>query len=477
MQIVQAVFLRYALALPLALAWALPTEAATVTVSACTGTNDHTKIQTAINSAVDGDVVQIQAGTCAIGGLISWTNKNITVQGAGIGATTLNSNIDTFHVNVTNASKANFRITGMTITGKYAGSNKSIYLSSVGLPVAATGRFRVDHIRLYYPTSDDDSIQIFVEGILWGLIDHIDFTCQGCLNTSVTGITDDDYNLGRLYGKTIGDLPVGLGTNAAVYVEDSTFFNQSPTRSWAVNDVIYGGRMVFRHNVSVGNAHFQTHPTRNRDRGGLLTEVYNNHFTGAGPLPAFTVSNIRSGTGVFFNNTIDGNWQNPTPFTDNARCPTGDTCSSSNGSPIGFCNGSSGYDGNIEASGWPCFDQIGRNPQNQTSLPFYYWNNGPELKCHDTSQPGSVCSGSLAPKLNDGCSNQALLATYIKTTPHVNGDKDYCVGTTSMPGSCGNHTNTYTPYTYPHPLQLGGGGAGVGDVNPPSTPQNFRILP
>src|SRR5436190_20749682 len=81
----------------------------TVRTVACSGTIT-TALQTAINAAVDTDVISIGAGSCSAG-QVSWANKNIKVQGQGIGTTTVTGL--SFAVTVT--VKAGFRITGMTV--------------------------------------------------------------------------------------------------------------------------------------------------------------------------------------------------------------------------------------------------------------------------------------------------------------------------------------------------------------------------
>ena len=54
--------------------------------------------------------------------------------------------------------------------------------------------------------------------------------------------------------------------------------------------------------------------------------------------------------------------------------------------PSALCDGKSPWDGNQDATGWPCLDQIGRGGDNapfngtpppfpQKSEPAYFWNN------------------------------------------------------------------------------------------------------
>ena len=113
---------------------------------------------------------------------------------------------------------------------------------------------------------------------------------------------------------------------------------------------------------------------------------------------------MRSGTGVVFNNTIAGNYTQPSVLIDNQRSPTGDGCEVIS-PPLNGCDGTSSYDGNLEANGWPCLDQIGRRSSDQSSVPLYLWNNGPQPTCGAPSAAGAPCDGSLPAIVNcDECS-------------------------------------------------------------------------
>jgi hypothetical protein len=247
-------------------------------------------------------------------------------------------------------------------------------------------------------------------------------------------------------GAAAWGLPLHLGTNEAVYVEDSTYTGTGG--GLGVNDMEYGGRMVFRHNTVSGGTYFQSHSARDSNRGGSLKfEVYNNTFTGNGFFRGFL---ILSGTGVVFNNTISGYGDSPAN-----SIWFGDQRASQQvvGSQYFACDGSHPWDGNVESSGWPCMDQIGRGPGTlgrEPTVPVYLWNNGTTPTC----ATGGACNNTSVVQLN---SDPVSLLRYILSA-HSNGDKDYCIGGSTMPASCGNHTNAYTPYTYPHPLATGASG-------------------
>ena len=82
----------------------MPTAGAVTYRVTCSG--DITRaLQGAITGASDGDVVRIGSGSCMASGPIQWTDKNISVIGAGIDATTIIAgNNDVFDVAMTTGS-------------------------------------------------------------------------------------------------------------------------------------------------------------------------------------------------------------------------------------------------------------------------------------------------------------------------------------------------------------------------------------
>src|SRR5262249_9205610 len=151
-------------------------------------------------------------------------------------------------------------------------------------------------------------------------------------------------------GAAAWSLPLHLGTNEAVYVEDSTF--PGTGGGLGVNGMGYGARLVVRHNTVTGGTYIQSHYARGHNRGGSMNmRIYNNTFDGNGFLRG---SLILSGTGVIFNNTIKNYSNNGITFGDQRASQQ------AVGSQYLACDGTHPWDGNIESSGWPCMDQIGR---------------------------------------------------------------------------------------------------------------------
>ena len=436
--------------LAMALLWISNVSAVTINAASCS----QADVQRAVNSAQNGDTVSIPPGSCQWAANVSWSNKNISVIGAGIGNTTITANSGAFDINATTKP---FRISGFTFT--WSSTAEIITLDTTDTSTPLRG-WRIDHVR-FQGTTETSSHAILVNGISYGLVDHCTFDGGGSyLGVHLASYTQSDYNNYPTYlaGREAWSIPTNLGTDEAVYIEDSVF-NFPPSGLPFVNDMVYGARMVFRYNT-VTSGIFQSHSARGGDRGGALKyEVYNNRWIGSGFLRPFL---IRSGTGVIFNNTVSG-YQGNDIHIDDQRIATESGCSVIQ-APLNACNGSSSYDGNVESNGWPCIDQIGRGAgvaagAAQPSIPLYAWNNGTT----DTCATGGTCNNTSLIGINGACSSAAQ---WIKSTgsPHTGGIVDYVNnGTTPKPG--------YTPYIYPHPLQ----GQGLSVTLAP--PQNLRAIP
>lgn len=351
------------------------------------------------------------------------------------------SNVNGLALRVLANTQAAFRITGFGV-----GAASSWPINALDRTTGIKA-WRVDRVAWSYP-SCGQNIAVFINGLAWGLMDHNTFNNAGnaifirawAENTNEVNPWPPSGNPGT--GGYSWLLPLNLGSDEAVYVEDNTFTMDNGCYM-GTGDSYYGGRSVFRYN-KVTNAYWQNHATRGFERGGSVkAEIYNNDFNATDPA-WYRAVHIRSGTGVVFNNTLRGAFN--TMNVDNQRSNGQATAA-----PFGACNGSSAWDGNAAGqAGWPCLDQIGRGTgqyPNQPAVPLYVWNNGSALAC-------STGTGS-------GCNNNITMTS--DGDAHVQAGRDYINnGTTPKPG--------YTPYVYPHPLQGGG--------TPPlvlQAPTNLRI--
>lgn len=387
--------------------------------------------------AVDGDTIALPAGTFTWASGVTIT-KNITLQGAGIGATIINdaipkptgsdSNVLILCTNIT----ASLRLTGFTIFGEVQESlnfNKGVIIIR-----GSTRTLRIDHVRFDRPASG----AIHLSGPQ-GVIDHCDFdepNNQNGVHVALSGWGDEGW-----------DTPTQLGSGEGVYIEDCTFTGSGAGGSTAMNPHA-GGRVVFRKNT-LTNQNTGGHGTEGaRFRGMRSYEIYQNTFTT--DVIMDKCIQLRGGTGVIWGNTSRGvsgstgyksfvvglNFRTFTNYTTNFK----------------KCDGNNPWDENSDVNGYACLDQVGRGqtldqirnnpPINQTTgtaawprnrlEPVYVWSN-------NWTRPSGTNGGYI---ISSGSPSIVVGRDIIDN------------GNTPKPG--------YTPFVYPHPLVTG--------VNPSPTP-------
>lgn len=93
-----------------------PVSGATITAASCSTAH----IQTAVDSAVSGDIVNVPAGSCTWTSTVNIVSKNITLRGAGVGNTVITAANGTIGIRVGSAGTGNSsRVTGFEMTGAY----------------------------------------------------------------------------------------------------------------------------------------------------------------------------------------------------------------------------------------------------------------------------------------------------------------------------------------------------------------------
>ena len=411
-------------------------------------------VQAAIDSASESDTVMVPAGNCTWSDSVSWTNKNITVRGAGKDVTTIHCPA-CFSITSDSATSAysHWRLSNMTLQGP---SPSGIVITIWDNVSSWHYGWRIDHLKLNYPGAGS-GYGIFIGGATYGVIDNNDWIWGGGLAIIVAGQMSDEWPGSATHpqGGYLLSQPLDLGTNKAVYIEDNTFVGSAPGGMAAYDTSSGGGRAVFRYNTVTGGIYY-SHWTRNREVGGILHEIYHNKFVGNSNFNAYPIR-LEAGTGVIFNNTVQ-NFSGSHAVLDERR-----GFFESDGD-FGACDGTKLWDGNAgdpAAPGWPCLGQIGRAPgktiaqimtgDKQASAPIYLWNNGAQDGC----RTGGFCTDSFGVDVWDG---STVAKAYIKPVPHPNGEVDYVLnGSTSKPG--------YVPFIYPHPLRTDG------------TPTHFVFLP
>ncbi|MFA6306718.1 MAG: hypothetical protein WCV70_04240 [Patescibacteria group bacterium] len=412
-------------------------KAATIDAASCS----QADVQAAINLAANSDTVAVPSGSCVWTTPNSWTAavtisaaKTITLQGQGMGKTIISHANNYRLIEFNNSS----RITGFTF--------KEGMLRPTGQD------WRIDHCR-------------FESLCLSGTTPTAILPISASYTASVRGLIDNNQfhnvrtvasNGPAVMANEVWARPLGLGTADAVYVEDNEF-TYSNCKTIQAMDSNYGGNYVFRYN-RIQDANIMAHAVQGGNRASRKWEVYNNIWT-KGSHGTWTVGFIRAGTGVWFNNSVVGDWNYPAIAIDEQR-----SCAAKEVS--GKCDGTSPWDGNTPGmSGYPCRDQIGRSTDN----PQWVSTVGSEGAYTQQLDPAYAWNNFLYPTENDRINRTNEVAFGFvqhnvcpgQTAHLVEGRDYYNSGTTPKPG--------YVPYTYPHPLRASA------DTTPPSAPSGLVV--
>lgn len=352
------------------------------TINAASPSHNH--VQDAINSASHGDTILIPPGSA------TWTSqvtcsKNLIIKGSGIDVTTItmSTTIGSYTGGLIITAPGYWELTELTMVG----TGTKIYM--VNATVAGSEGFRVHHNKFV-----GYKIRF---GWDYGVIDHntfddcgeaIDVRWPHSLDSAHAGAPPLDGK-----GSYSWSLPVSLGSEEAVFIEDNVFYH----------DEIYGhpvtavdgGRFVFRYNTmyvsATGYSDVDAHGNYFNDRSTYSFEIYNNDLNFERPYHSYGIY-LRGGRGVVFNNEMNTSGSGSLSF------------------PICLANYRSFND---PYASYPAPDQINN---------VYIWNN---------TYNGSPVGGSVQDR---GVEQD-----------HIQLGRDYFE--TQLSG--------YTPYTYPHPLAGG----------------------
>jgi len=447
-------------------------KTATIKASSC----KQDAVQSAINSASEGDTVIVPPGTARWTKEVLIKSKGITILGSGIGKTVITCTGGRFF----NVEDSSARISGFEFKSP-EGSSADKYIAVYG------HNWRIDHCKF-----DNQTTQSRV-GVLVRF--HSTFGQPSGLIDNNTFINCRVYVLSSLVKpeNPLWAADIQLGTNQTVFIEDNKFDRTVMTRGVNAVDSQYGGSYVFRFN-NVLNANLEAHAVWKGSepaRGGRLFEIYGNTLSHNGNHWNRAIF-IRGGTGIIFNNSIKGYKANRIDLDVHSQRD-------------GTCNGSNPADGNEDKFGYPCRDQPGRGKDKwqwtsskkyppQELQPIYIWNNIGAL-------PTNAANGDdvVIKKNRD----------FYEQIEHFDGTEGMGVGKYSdRPSTCtknvaywatdqGNWNrkgesgilykcvskNTwekyYIPFTYPHPLQSGQQSditAGdAEDASPPGAPTESWI--
>lgn len=366
-----------------------------LTANSCSSSD----VQKVINSATTGDTVVVPGGSCSWSAPVDIPSTiGITVSGGG--NTTITSPIGfTLEQN----ASAESRITGFTFTGASTNPpNTAIQVSGSTSSFA----FRLDHNTF---NNSNQVIFICVSGNGPGLIDNNNFTGGGA--------SEMIHNLGMGPSDPSGwSDNVTPGSANMVFIEDNTFtFNATgnPAYYWGTSAAqsYYGARTVFRYNTC-NMCQVDQHGTAGMI-GARWWEIYNNTFnTGVPNANQSSYIVVRDGTGVIFNNLHTG---------------------------VNQASGNIELTEDATSGQYPLTYQIGRGI-NQDYSPSYLWGNGSDMP---------VVSGNMA-YVNAGVDyfvSATQPANMVRCELSADGGTAY-----GLQGTC-PATYSYTPYTYPHPLQ------------------------
>ncbi len=423
------------------------------------GTCSLADVSEAVSLASEGDTILVPAGECA------WSDelvidKTIIMAGAGIGATIIKTNLPSNGALIYMKSGAS-RITGFTFDSSGIGYPISIYPGG--------DDWRIDHC--LFTTTGVKKEVISIRGSQddhpYGLIDHCDFYNGRIVVAGDAGCDEyiqwtDDRN---------------FGSDKFVFIENCTFELAIGTTGNVV-DGNCGNKTVVRF-CTFKNTRIEQHSVQGDLRGTKAFEIYNNSLTAGQDVPIRAIW-PRGGTGFIFGNRIQG-YREPI-FLDNVRSEE------TRGDYFLRCSGTSPVDGNINATGWPCRDQIGRGKDladwpaaphpklsypEQESMPAYFWGNGVVAT---VAESGSNINHIMANRDfyeetgsfngSSGVGSGLFSNRPATCTPGV----AYWAtdrGSWNKSGSGGQGilyrctaTNQwglyYQPYTYPHPLQAAG---------------------
>jgi hypothetical protein len=457
----------------------------TVTAASCSSAD----VQNAINSVASGGTVAVPAGNCTWNTGVTISGKKLTLQGngdSGTAATNITAGAwPTLNLSV---SKANFVIVAGFHFDDLSHANDQMVSISGGVgtsPSSGDVGFR-----FHNNTMVNVGIGVIVSGNMYGLIDHNTMSGTNSQMIRVLG----DYN--PTNGSLAWDVPLQLGTNQFVYIEDNTFTGQSFCDGGT--DSFNGGRSVLRHNV-LNSCSGGGHGTDSGyHRSMAFQQISNNTYNYVAGDVDKRIATNRGGTMLVFDNVqgvpgvVNGvtiqYWRmtdgSTTSFSDWGRCNgtqyrmkttfdgVGGTLNSLATDPDAWGTGSNytGYfDGSTNNPGYPCRDQPGRGPR-QVLMPIYLWNNTPTL-----GNAGTWCSGNTSCQMDTGIQENRDYYNYVSSG--FNGTVGVGRGTTAArPATCiagvaywsttdstlyqCQSGNTWTPYfkefSYPYPLAANG---------------------
>jgi hypothetical protein len=256
----------------------------------------RTDVTDCITAAVDGDTINIPAGTATWSSAVTITNKAVSLIGAGIGQTIIDVQDTVFpcgihwitHSNSGLSPDGFTRLGQMTIKSTAGCVTTSSSQAMIGI-LGFSHNVRLDHLEMF-TTGNVQLISIGDD--VRGVGDHNTFSLPlgtltrgdivGTLaNRHLTAVNHDKWGNIGIYGDNSWGTDSSFGTADAWYWEDNTFDNAlmqaNGTGGSFATDDSHGARVVYRFNTW-HNTGPQTHGTESngRARGNRHAEEYRN---------------------------------------------------------------------------------------------------------------------------------------------------------------------------------------------------------
>jgi hypothetical protein len=338
-------------------------HAGTYAAASCNQNDVNAVINGPTHTAVDGDMINIPAGSC------TWTS-GITVP-SGIGITIIGNGTPNSGAGTENSSCGQTVITDKLSSGnlfatspKYGNSTTRISCmeiitytpySGYDSPIFVVGtctssgcpNLRIDNLTI--PTGGACSISdatFAVVSNMFGVADHntVGDSSTTCNGVDLINIAHGNWMGVGSWGDNSWASADTFGTAQAFYLENNTFNYAFGTDADRYGPSYGGGRFVCRFNTfeNVTGASACTNhgtDTIGRTRGGRQMEFYNNNIASCQSAACNTVAGSRSGATMIFGNSFTGQFTNTYFMVDTKRRWDADM-------PWGACDGSSPWDTN-----------------------------------------------------------------------------------------------------------------------------------
>ena len=471
----------------------VPSFGKTVTAGSCSLSD----VQAAVNAPTTdrGDTISVPAGSCTWTSSLSIT-KSITLQGAGIGSTTITGNIpvttDPYYgvatswmikfspSSIADDSNVMLRITGFTFDLNY--KNNAIHIqntsTTVDLNKVVIDNNTFSNCRTYRDSTHSASLDktIMTHGNIFGVVHTNTFT--GWVGVFTTG---NRYGNGGLTSFTTE--PFSHGSANFMYYEDNTII-YTGTDADQIFGGSWGGAYVIRYNTiaitqdvykSISDWHGnQPSGTMYGVRGG---EMYGNKITRAAGTANYTrISDMAGGKHLNYYNAIttgaSTGLQVRETYIDHV---TGYACPTTTLYQGNYCS-TSGQPQHVEDT-YIWNNRYGATPETGTRITTASKSTGTDTGIKSLRQNYEY----WLPNTNSACDTDGTCESGIgcgAVTPTGSCTTGAAYWKTSNSGSCTNLTNLvgashsanisgtlyrcyptntwtvyYTPYAYPHPLR------------------------